>query len=92
MLFTNNTMLCFKAQIASYLLLYAAIWIFFFFFDCELLAFKQIGYKGVCLLSSIMELDGTSLVVHRAQTKQKKEKTFEKICSNISFQKSWPGY
>ena len=43
--------------------------------------------RDVCLLSTIMELIGTRLVALKAQ-----KNTFEKLSSDVSFQKSWHGY
>lgn len=47
--------------------------------------------SAVCLHFSIMELDGTSLVVLKATTitTTKTTNTYEKLNSSVSFQKSW---
>lgn len=49
-------------------------------FWCALPSFGDIGQRDVCLLASVIELDGTGVVVLKS--------TFEKLNSHITYQKS----
>lgn len=51
------------------------------------LIFLNIGCRDVCLLSCVMEPDGTQLVA----LKEPKNNNLEKLNSNVSLKESWPG-
>ena len=54
-------------------------------FWCELQSFGANSCRDVCILSHMMELDDTQLVMFKVPKKKSK---FEKLNTNVSFQKS----